>query len=255
MFPRSDWSTLGHIVQPVVMNLRWPFLHLAALRDTQKKVATELDTECSGSVHWLCAVRSGRGNSSASLCQTEVQKCLVWLSSLFDQAVSGILTDLLSSQMRPSLQKPFSVSPPFQQSLLFSDMIFGALQGFMSFLGCIQPVAHYIRMWNLLFFCRYSSGTSAQFGPCHLSPVCFSDLGPSAKFIETHPDKSATATDSFVMGSKRSASRELHIIVGHPSNFQKVWWERKLELWYLRHDVSFPSVLEVTAATSEQIIH
>lgn len=125
------------------------------VRHTQKKVVTELDTECSGSVHWLCAVRSGRGNSSASLCQTEVQKCLVWLSSLFDQAVSGILTDLLSSQMRPSLQKPFSVSPPFQQSLLFTDMIFSALHSFMSFLKthrCIRPVAPYIRMWNLPFF-------------------------------------------------------------------------------------------------------
>lgn len=61
---------------------------------------------------------------------------------------------------------------------------------------------------------------SARSGPAHLFPVCFSDLSPSAKFIDTHPDKSATVTDSSVMGSKRSASSELHITVGHPSNFQ-----------------------------------
>lgn len=51
---------------------------------------------CAGSARWPGGVRRDRDGTlgSASLCQTEVQRCLIWLRSLFVQAVSGILTDL-----------------------------------------------------------------------------------------------------------------------------------------------------------------
>lgn len=56
-----------------------------------------------------------------------------------------------------------------------------------------------------------------DFGPAHLSAVCFSDPSPSAKFIDTHPDRSATATDLSLRGSKRLLGGKLHITGHWPS--------------------------------------
>lgn len=64
---------------------------------------------------------SRQGCSSASLCQTEVQRCLSWLHFLFDQAVSGILTDLFWGQMHPSLCN-FIFPVPISYSGLLSNL-------------------------------------------------------------------------------------------------------------------------------------
>lgn len=92
------------IMQPVMRGSRQTLLHFERV-ESQKRLgasAVEYIAECVGSMCWLCAVWSRQACSSASLCQTEVQRCLVWLRSLFDQAVSGILTDLCSGQMERS---------------------------------------------------------------------------------------------------------------------------------------------------------
>lgn len=60
-------------------------------------------------MYWLCGVWSRRAYSSAFLCQTEVQRCLSWLRSLFDQAVLRILTDLCWGQIHLSPHN-FSIS-------------------------------------------------------------------------------------------------------------------------------------------------
>lgn len=210
----SQGSTLGHIVQPGTRNLRWPFVYLASSR--AKKKWWHSSTQCSGSVRWLCAVSPGRGNSSASLCQTEVQKCLVWLSSLFDQAVSGILTDLLSSQMHLSLQKSFpffSLRSSSRSSLLtrFSQLYIAFFLFFQDSKVHSTCCTFNYNVKPAPLSVRSSSWTSAGFGPTHLSPVCFSDLRPSAKFTDTHTDKSATVPDSFVIDSKSLAGSELHM--------------------------------------------
>lgn len=69
---------------------------LGRLKWSQARGRLNLCAECAGSARWPDCVRRDRNGTlgSASLCQTEVQKCLIWLRSLFVQAVSGILTDL-----------------------------------------------------------------------------------------------------------------------------------------------------------------
>lgn len=51
----------------------------------------------------MYAVWAQRGWSSAFLCLTEVQRCLSWLPSLFNQAVFWVLTDLCKGQICCSL--------------------------------------------------------------------------------------------------------------------------------------------------------
>lgn len=81
--------------------LKWP----------EARGRLNLCAECAGLECWLRAAWSQRALSAASLCQTEVQRCLIWLHWLFVQAVSGILTDLRRGEcifFLPALQSSFS---------------------------------------------------------------------------------------------------------------------------------------------------
>lgn len=107
-----DWVffTFSFITQPAT---RGPRLTLRRLKWSQARGRLNLCAECAGSACWVDCVRRDLSGTlcSASLCQTEVQRCLIWLRSLFVQAVSGILTDLRQRWILfffPPLQFSFS---------------------------------------------------------------------------------------------------------------------------------------------------
>lgn len=132
-----------NIVQPVVMNLRWPFLYLAAslaTNNTEKKPK-------------LCSeIWTGQ-----QLCFSVPD----WSPEVFGLALlsvwSGCFWDTDWPALKPNASlssKTLLVFPPFHQYLLFTCVICRALHSFISSLKthrCIRPAAPYVRMWKLPF--------------------------------------------------------------------------------------------------------
>lgn len=104
--------------------------------------------ECAVLMYWLSRVWSRQGYSSAPLCQTEVQRCLVWLHSLFDQAVSGIQIFF------PLLSPSFLVAVTLVKIPLVCTMVFLCYSSYISTTWHPWPLLQSSN--NIFFFYFYS---------------------------------------------------------------------------------------------------
>lgn len=211
----SQGSTLGHIVQPGTRNLRWPFVYLASSRAKKKWWHSSTQSvlgPCADCVQWVLV-----GATALLLC-ARLKSRSVWFGSALCLIRLFLGYWLTCSQAKciSLFKNPFRFFPLRSSSrsyLLtrFSQLCIAFFLFFQDSKVHSTCCTFNDNVKPAFLSVRSSSWTSAGFGPTHLSPVCFSDLRPSAKFTDTHTDKSATVPDSFVIYSKRSAGSELHM--------------------------------------------
>lgn len=169
------WDNIAH---PAVMDLRWPFLYLAAsLATNNNEKKKKSGRRARHRVFWVRALTVCSEIWTGQQLRFSVPD---WSPEVFGLAQlsvwSGCFWDTDWPALKPNASlasKTLFVFPPFQQYLLLTYMIFGALRSFISFLKaqrCIRPAAPYIRMWDLPFlgFLLKWNGRSIWPG----SPLC-----------------------------------------------------------------------------------
>lgn len=159
-----------HIVQPVVMNLRWPFLYLAAslaTDNTEKKIKIKSGRRAGHSVFWV-SVHWDLDGATALLLSARLKSRSVWFGSALCliRLFLGYRLTRSSSQMRLSLQKPFwfflhSTSISYWLSW-FSELC-SALLLFWEVHSACCTLHKNVKVAFPLVCC--SSGTSARFWP------------------------------------------------------------------------------------------
>lgn len=141
--------------------------------------------ECAVLMYWLSRVWSRQGYSSASLCQTEVQRCLVWLHSLFDQAVSGIQIFSLCSYPLSWLLSHWSKSHWFAQWYSFVIQVLYQQHDTHDHRLPLQSSN------NIFFLFLFFDWEQWEFSLTPLTFFCLlSDFNPSLKVTLIHPHKS-----------------------------------------------------------------
>lgn len=206
------------------MILRWPFLYLAALCDTHKKKWSQSSTQsvlgpCTDCVQW------DLDGATALLLCARLKSRSVWFGSALCLIRLFLGYWLTCSQAKcvPLFKNPFPFllrsSSPSYLLTWFSELC-TALCLFWRLIGASGLLHLTEECENCLFFALLLKWNECSIWPCSPLSCLFFWSQPQCK-VYWHTSWQDCNCDWLVChGSKRSASSELHITVGHPSNFQ-----------------------------------